>query len=326
MRTLWTGANTIETDADGWSTFWRLDPAARPLVPDERFWEIARAPTGIMARWQAQAAAITVELRGPVEANPADLLVDGTLHRRITATPAGARHQVELPAGTHTVELWLPQSGAVQVRSVAFVDGSGECRPPTGPHWIAYGSSITEGAAADGPSETWPALVAREHDWRLTCLGLSGQCHLDPTVARTIRDTSADLISLCLGINIYNRATFAPRTLHPQLCGFLQTIRDGHKTTPIVVITPIASADREDVPNAAGMTLREVRHTVAAAALALHDLGDDRLYLVDGRSLLSVAESATYLHDGLHPSAAGYRMLAHRLAPVLERGRQLRSR
>ena len=36
------------------------------------------------------------------------------------------------------------------------------------------------------------------------------------------------------------------RTFAPYVHGFLETVRDGHPTTPITVISPILSPSRED--------------------------------------------------------------------------------
>ena len=98
--------------------------------------------------------------------------------------------------------------------------------------------SITPRRETEVPSETWPALVARQHGWDCVSLGFAGECHLDPVAARTIRDLPARLISLCLGINIYGGETFSGRTLPGQIEAFISTVREGHPKTPIVVITP----------------------------------------------------------------------------------------
>lgn len=273
--------------------------------------------SGVSARWLTGASALEIELRGPEDARPTDVLVDGVLHARLATAVGGALQRVALPAGEHVVELWLPQLGLVQLRSVTFWGGPAVSVRPAGLRWITYGSSITHCSAADGPSETWPALVARRYDWQLTSLGLGGQCQLDPIVARTIRDTPADLVSLCLGVNVHNASTYSARTFQSQVVGFLQTVRDGHPDTPMVVIGPIASPSREDEPCETGMTLREIRRAVASAVTSLRNLGDLRMEYVDGRSVLNVAEAPGYLHDGLHPSPDGYRLMAQRLAPIL---------
>ncbi len=135
-------------------------------------------------------------------------------------------------------------------------------------------------------------------------------------VARTIRDAPADLISLCLGINVYELGTMGPRVFASAVSGFIETVRDGHPATPIAVITPIASPDRERRRNLVGMTLDAVRADVVAAVDTLAGLGDPALRLIDGRELLGEHE-ANLLHDGLHPSAAGYRTIAGRIGPQL---------
>ncbi|MEV0398345.1 SGNH/GDSL hydrolase family protein [Polymorphospora rubra] len=157
--------------------------------------------------------------------------------------------------------------------------GNGEVR------WVTYGSSITQCHAAAGPSETWPALVARRLRWDLTRLGFSGECHLDPITARAIAERPADLISLCLGINVYGRGSFGPRTLAGQVSGFVQTIRGAHPSVPIVVISPIISPSRETLPNPAEMTLEDVREAVTGAVTTLRRHGDARLHLVERSSL-----------------------------------------
>jgi hypothetical protein len=57
--------------------------------------------------------------------------------------------------------------------------------------------------------------VTRARGWDLTCLGYGGQRHLDPLIACTIRDRYADLISMCVGINIYGQGSLNVRTFLP---------------------------------------------------------------------------------------------------------------
>ena len=71
---------------------------------------------------------------------------------------------------------------------------------------------------------------------------------LDQFVARTIRDLPADLISVKAGINVVNGDTMRERTFGPALHGFLDTVRDGHPTTPIALVTPIVCPIVEDHP------------------------------------------------------------------------------
>lgn len=324
---LWTGYRHRAVDADGWVTFWRLDPRdqpfelhdwmGRPERPGHRLWSRAATPAGVRAGWRTSALSVSIEIRAALdiyaEIAPVDFLVNGELHQRRPVEVGEQRITVELPPGPVVLEIWLPQGGAIGVREVSF-DGEAEAQPPTGPRWITYGSSITQCTGAYGPSETWPALVARQHGWELVALGLAGECHLDPIAARTIRDTPARLISLCLGINIYGGETFGGRTLPGQVEAFISTVRDGHPHTPIVVITPLTVPNQEGKPNALGLTLDDIR---ACVELGARTLGDPDLQLIDGRTILSFEEAQTLYADDVHPNADGYRLIADRLAPLL---------
>jgi lysophospholipase L1-like esterase len=183
---------------------------------------------------------------------------------------------------------------------------------------LVYGSSITHCRAAASPTRTWPALVARDLDADLTCLGFGGQCHLDPMVARLMRDRSADLIVTCLGINVYGNGSFNSRSLQPAVLGFLSTVRDGHPKDPIIVISPIASPSRENTVGGADLTLAQVRSEVHSAAQVLREHGDSDVHLIDGRTLLGPGQ-AHLLHDGLHPDAEGYEVMARSLTAELDR-------
>ena len=79
-------------------------------------------------------------------------------------------------------------------------------------------------------------------------LGFAGSALLDPFVARTIRDTPADLISLKIGINLVNHDLMRRRAFGPAVHGWLDTIRDGHPGTPLVVISPLCCPIHEDLP------------------------------------------------------------------------------
>jgi hypothetical protein len=322
---LWAGYRYRDVDADGWTTFWRLDPRGHDFrltdwtgYPDKqghRLWDRAATPAGVRGSWRTSASAVSLEIRASLgiysALAPVDVLVDGELHQRCQLREGEQRITVALPGRSATVEIWLPQSGMIGVRTLSF-DAEAEPLAPAGPRWITYGSSLTQCAGADGPSETWPALVARKQEWDLVALGFGGECHLDPVVARTIRDTPARLISLCLGINIYAAETFSGRTLPGQVEAFVSTVREGHPHTPLVVITPLLAPNLEGKQNALGLTLDDVRACVRLGARV-----DPEVHVIDGRAVLSQDEARALYVDDVHPGPDGYRLIAERLAPRL---------
>jgi lysophospholipase L1-like esterase len=321
----WTGFQHCETDADGWTTFWRLDPrgqdfgltdwTGRPDRPGHRLWVRAATPAGVRGAWRTTATAVRLDIRAALgiysRIAPVDVLVDGALHRRCEVRDGEQQLAVDLPGREAEVEIWLPQAGVIAIREPSF-DGAAEELAPTGPRWIAYGSSITQCGGAYGPSETWPGVVARRHGWDGVNLGFAGECHLDPVAARTIRDLPAQLISLCLGINIHGGETFNGRTLPGQVESFVATIRAGHPDTPLVVITPIPAPNHEGKPNAVGLTLDDVRALVRLGART-----DPAVEVIDGRDLLTTEEARALYADDVHPGPDGYLLLADRLAPRL---------
>jgi lysophospholipase L1-like esterase len=248
---------------------------------------------------------------------PLDVCVDGVLHASVPLAGRESFAVLDLPAGEKAIELWLPQFGRFRLLELTLDDGA--TLSPFADRrrrWLTYGSSITQCRDAASPTLTWPAIVARDRDLNLTCLGYGGQCHLDPMIARLIRDQPADYISICAGINIYGGASLGPRTFLPALIGTVRTIREWHPETPLALISPIFSPSRETTPNAAGMTLQAYRDDVAAAVEALESRGDTQIFYVDGLSLFG-PDLAEHLPDGLHPDTVGYRHLAENFLRVV---------
>jgi lysophospholipase L1-like esterase len=226
------------------------------------------------------------------------------------------------------IEIWLPQGTAVRIRSLAVTEGARiSPAPDDRPHWVTYGSSITHCAWVDGPTDTWPSIVARQLDWRLTCLGFNGACHLDPLVARAMAELSADRFTLKVGINVHNLQTLRERTFAPLVHGFIATLRERHPVTPITVISPIFSPGREDsaftdipavfggVPLTGDLTLNDMRQSLAEVVQLHRARGDHAIDYLDGRELFGHAD-ADLLSDGLHPSPAGYARMGERFTGI----------
>lgn len=314
----WSGMFSIEKDSQGCESFSRLDSAGFVPPSTDGLANRAAMAAGVRASWHGRGGILTLRGEGTADSAPYDVLLNGTRIHRLQA--AGEHHHViDLgPLEEHSlVVLWLPHFGEVRIAEASLSGPNVVSAQETGPRWLSYGSSITHCQQADGPSETWPALVAGANHWRLINLGLAGECQLDPVVADTIAQTGVDLISLCVGINSYNAATFSERSYAGALSGFLSTVRRAHPQVPIVVISPVLSLPRETKVNAVGWTLADYRQATAAVVSRRQGRGDDNIHLLDGTTILTPAEALERLPDTLHPDNTGYRLMADRLGPEL---------
>jgi len=244
----------------------------------------------------------------------------------------------ELPAGQKLVEIWLPHNESLELialRTDAPVIPVELARPV----WTHHGSSISQGSNASTPTQSWPAVSARLGGVALRNLVFGGSALVDPFIARVIRDTPADLISVKLGINVVNLDSMRLRAFVPAVHGFLDTIRDGHPSVPLVLISPIFCGIHEDTPGpgavdldtlgtgrvrfiAAGrsddqaqgrLTLRVIRD--ALASLVERRSGDPNLHYLDGTALYGERDTAEHpLSDALHPDTATHQVIGERFA------------
>lgn len=313
----WAGAIEVEHATD-WSRGWRLPHSRLRLFPDERLQAQATAHAGVRITLGTDATMLRGRCLPVDDLGPVDLVVDGTLVETAPVAPDGSFHFAELSAGKKLVEIWLPHRGDFRLTELAVEESAQTWATPAThrPRLITYGSSITHSGAAASPTRIWPALVARSLGMDVTCLGFGGECHLDPMVARLIRDRPAEVIITCLGINVYGAGTFTKRSFLPAVLGFVSTIRDGHPTVPILMMSPIFSPSREERTGPTGMSLAEMRGEIAEAVRLMREHGDADVHLIDGLDVLGPAQEHL-LPDGLHPSSDGYAHMADGITPFV---------
>lgn len=225
----------------------------------------------------------------------------------------------DLPGGRKAVELWLPQNAVVAMRGLR-ADAPVEPTEERRPRWVHYGSSISHCVEARRPTETWPGVAALRCGLDLLNLGVAGNCHLDPFVARAIRDEPAACISLKVGINIAGAETLKHRTFGPAVHGFLDTVRDGHPDAPILLVSPVYCRNLEESPPAlpeGSLSLARMRELLEEIALARAAAGE-RIHYLDGLRLFGEAD-ADDLRDGVHPTPEGYLRIGGRFVDAVFR-------
>ncbi|MFJ2564374.1 GDSL-type esterase/lipase family protein [Streptomyces sp. NPDC094154] len=343
----------------------RLPAGARRQIPDDQLAMAEAQPSGVRLVFRTRATTVELETlptkrayRGfPAPADGVyDLLVDGRLAAQTTVTggnvrtvdmatqsaellegPPGTARFTDLPARDKDVEIWLPHTEITELIALR-TDAPVAPAPDSGRKvWLHHGSSISHGSNAAHPTAIWPALAAARGGVELVNLGFGGSALLDPFTARAIRDTPADLISLKIGINVVNTDAMRLRAFTPAVHGFLDTIREGHPTTPLLVVSSILCPVQEDTPGplapdfadgtlrfkatgdpaerAAGrLTLNVIRHELARI-VEQRAADDPNLHHLDGRELYGEADYAELpLPDEVHPDPAAHRRIADNFA------------
>ncbi|ADI03752.1 hypothetical protein SBI_00631 [Streptomyces bingchenggensis BCW-1] len=340
----------------------RLPVRARRQIPDNQLAVAEAQPSGVRLVFRTRATTIELDTlptkrvyRGfPAPADGVyDLLVDGRLAAQATVAggnvrtitdmvtqsselsegPAGTARFTDLPARDKEVEIWLPHTEITELIALR-TDAPVEPAPDSGRRvWLHHGSSISHGSNATHPTAIWPALAAARGGVELVNMGFGGSALLDPFTARAMRDTVADLISVKVGINVVNSDVMRLRAFAPAVHGFLDTIREGHPTTPLLVVSPILCPVQEDTPGplapdfdggtlrfkatgdpaerAAGRLTLNVIRAELARIVERRAADDPNLHHLDGRDLYGETDYAEFpLPDEVHPDPAAHRRIA----------------
>jgi hypothetical protein len=346
----------------------RLPAWALKQCADPQMAMVEAQPSGVRVAFSTRATVIELDIlrsrtayagMPPRPDGVVDLVVDGEVVS-LSPTSGGNTVTIDMSTGVaeqvagavHTarfdglgdamkaVELWLPfneKVELVELRADAILEpGTTSGRPA----WLHYGSSISHGSNAARPTGIWPAVAARESGFDLVNLGLGGSALLDQFAARVMRDAEADVISLKVGINLVNTDLMRLRAFGPAVHGFLDTIRDGHPSTPLLVISPIFCEIQEDTPGPVGfdvdalgdgvvrfratgnpaetaagrLTLTVIRAELERIVRERHET-DPNLFYLDGRQLYGADDAARMpLPDALHPDAETHRLIGKRFA------------
>jgi GDSL-like Lipase/Acylhydrolase family len=347
----------------------RLPAWARDQVPDEQLAMAEAQPSGVRLAFRTRATDIELDVLPTKTIYPGapprpdgvyDVLVNGHLITQATADGGNVR-TIDLAGGSAVttggpvdtlrfdglspdakdVEIWLPHNETTELVALR-TDARVEPVPDRGRRvWLHHGSSISHGSNAASPTTTWPAMAAALGGVELVNLGFAGSALLDPCTARAMRDTPADLVSVKIGINIVNLDLMRLRAFAPAVHGFLDTLREGHPTAPLLVVSSVLCPIHEDTPGpampdlgglaegrlsfrATGDPTDPTRLTLATIRRELAQLcseraqRDPRLHYLDGRELYGERDAAELpLPDELHPDPATHQRIGRRFAELV---------
>ena len=202
---------------------------------------------------------------------------------------------------------------------------------------IFLGDSITEGVGA-GKDGRYPTLIERDCDAVCYNHGISGtriarqqkpadppsRMDLDFNLRAQDMEPDADVVIVFGGTNDYGHgdapmgtpADRTPDTFYGAMHSLVNTLLTRYPTAKLLFLTPLHRADETRTVTRDGesftVTLKEYVD-VMREVLEFYGIPVLDLYANGGMNPQIPAMRETYVPDGLHPNAAGHRLLADRI-------------
>ncbi len=299
----------------------RADPAGAEYLPAD-VWDAAQLPVGVRLEMVGDARTIRiwykttraslgyrgesagcsfVAYRAGQKVAVADAVMgEGMAEMVVSGRP-------ELP-----LTVYIPEGMQPLITGVAGVEDT-MVPAPAQPRWLAYGDAVTQGWLASAPAMAWPAVAGRKLGLDVCNLGYAGTARGEMTSALMLAETPAEVVTIAFGLNNWSRVPHTTGLMAEEVRCFLSVVRNGHPDVPIVVVSPTARPDAEDVPNRLGATLAELRRAMEETVIDCMADGDKALFLVEGLSTVDPED----LEDGMYPGDEGHRRLAAAVSKIL---------
>ncbi len=170
---------------------------------------------------------------------------------------------------------------------------------------VFYGSSITQGGCASRPGNSYQALLARWLDFDYINLGFSGSALAEDAMIAYI----ASLPMRAFVMDYDHNAPTAEhlRNTHEKL---FKAVRAAQPLLPVIMMTRPTYRYHEEELERLGI----VKATYDNAKTA----GDEQVYFIDGRELVTEEFADIATVDGCHPNDAGFYAMARRIKPTLQ--------
>jgi hypothetical protein len=168
---------------------------------------------------------------------------------------------------------------------------------------VFYGSSITHGACASRPGNTYPCMLSREMDFDYVSLGFGGNAKGEVEMAEYIAGLQMSVFVMDYDYNANSLEHL--RESHQRM---YRIVREKNPDTPIIIMSrPKQLTEKEKE------RFQIVKETYENALEA----GDKQVWFIPGYELIpnEVMESAKV--DGVHPNDLGFASMAKAVGDVL---------
>lgn len=170
---------------------------------------------------------------------------------------------------------------------------------------VYYGSSITHGAAAGRPGNTYESFISQKYNLHYINLGFSGSARGEQTMAEYISE-------LPMSVFVCDYDHNAPNVEHLQEThfAFYETIRNKQPNIPYIMISRPTFFMNPEVNG----RRRDVIYNSYRKAL---ELGDQRVFFIDGETLFQGEFMESCTSDGVHPNDLGFFRMAQKIGPIV---------
>jgi len=171
---------------------------------------------------------------------------------------------------------------------------------------VAESSSITQGACASRPGNCYQNIITRRLDCDYINLGFSGSAKAEPEIAEYIAG-----LDMSLFVYDYDHNATKLEYLQDTHERMFKTIRERQPDLPIVMVSKPAPKPTEAVIKRRDVIMQTYLNARAA--------GDEKVWFVDGSTMLQLFGGDNGTVDGVHPNTLGMMCMAQTIGDVMAR-------
>jgi len=165
---------------------------------------------------------------------------------------------------------------------------------------VAYGTSITQGAAASRPGMAWTSILSRKLDIPLINLGFSGEGKLEKEIIELISEIDAQLYILDCMPNM-TAPRFTNEEVENRIINSVGVLKEKHPKVPIILVEHDGYSDGKMRPERFE-NYNDINKTVRLAFNKMTKEGVKNIYLLTKDSI-NIDDDCQV--DGIHPNDLG---------------------
>lgn len=176
---------------------------------------------------------------------------------------------------------------------------------------VFYGSSITHGAAAGRPGNTYENFISQKYNLDYINLGFAGQAAGEKAMAEYIAS-----LKMCAFVCDYDHNAPDAEHLKNTHYPFYEIIRKTYPDIPYIMISKPDFYPCIDYNKKRRDVIKESYEKAIVS-------GDKNVYFIDGETLFEGEFSESCTSDGCHPNDLGFYRMAEKIGAVLVKAMKL---